>query len=50
MEAEVRAILTAAARRPHVGMALLAAGQAAGGIAEFNVPERNDVARWVEFE
>lgn len=50
MEAEVRDILTRAARRPHIGMALLAAAQDIGGIEELKVPERDDVARWVDFE
>lgn len=50
MEAEVRDILTKAAGRPHVGMALLAAAQGFGGVEELTVPERDDVARWVNFE
>lgn len=50
MEAEVRDILTKAARRPHIGMALLAAAQDVGDIEELKVPERDDVARWVDFE
>ena len=32
MEAEARDILTKAARRPHIGVALLAAAQDVGGI------------------
>jgi len=47
MEAEVRDILTKAARRPHIGMALLAAAQDVEGL---KVPERDDLARWVDFE
>ncbi|MDN6485925.1 FitA-like ribbon-helix-helix domain-containing protein [Ancrocorticia populi] len=50
MEAEVRAILTKAARRPHIGVALLAAAQDVGGIDGLPVPARDDVARAVEFE
>ena len=50
MEAEVRDILTKAARRPHVGMALLAAAQEFGGVEELRVPERDDIARRVDFE
>lgn len=50
MEAEVRDILTRAARRPHIGIALLAAAQDAGGVQELPVPARDDVARSVHFE
>lgn len=50
MEAEVRDILTKAARRPHIGMALLAAAQDVGGIEELEIPERGDGARAVDFE
>lgn len=50
MEAEVRDILTKAARRPHIGLALMQAAQEAGGIEDLPVPERNDVARAVDFE
>lgn len=50
MEAEVRDILTMAARGPHIGLALFHAAQQAGGIDDLVVPERNDVARAVEFE
>ncbi|REF32012.1 FitA-like ribbon-helix-helix domain-containing protein [Calidifontibacter indicus] len=49
MEAEVRDILTRAARRPHIGMALLAAALEAGGVEELPVPARDDVARSVDF-
>ncbi|MDZ5078756.1 FitA-like ribbon-helix-helix domain-containing protein [Nesterenkonia sp. HG001] len=50
MEAEVRDILTKAARRPHIGMALLSAVQEVGGVEDLQVPVRDDVARAVEFE
>lgn len=50
MEAEVRAILTTAARRPHIGIALLAAAQDVGGVEDLPIPERDDVARAVDFE
>ncbi|GAA1456269.1 Arc family DNA-binding protein [Nocardiopsis exhalans] len=50
MEAEVRDILTKAARRPHIGLALLSAAQDVGGFDELPVPARNDVARAVDFE
>jgi len=50
MEAEVRAILTKAARRPHVGIALLTATQDVGGIEDLPIPVRDDVARAVDFE
>ncbi len=50
MEAEVRDILTRAARRPHIGMALLAAAQDVGGIEGLPIPVRDDVARTVDFE
>ncbi|UAL30702.1 toxin-antitoxin system [Nocardioides rotundus] len=49
MEAEVRDILTKAATRPNIGLALLQAGQAAGGVEELPVPERSDAARAVDF-
>ena len=50
MEAEVRAILTKAVRRPHIGVALLTVAQNAGGIESLLVPARDDVARAVDFE
>ncbi len=50
MEAEVRDILTKAARRPHIGMALLAAANDVGGVDELQIPARVDVARAVDFE
>lgn len=50
MEAEVREILTQAATRPNIGLALLQAGQSAGGVDdELPVPERTDTARAVDF-
>lgn len=49
MEAEVRDILTKAARKPHIGMALMQAAQEAGGVDGLPIPERNDVARAVDF-
>lgn len=48
MEAEVRDILTRAARRPHIGLALMRAAQDVGGADELVVPERRDVARFVD--
>lgn len=50
MEAEVRAILTKAARRPHIGIALLTAAQDVGGVEELPTPARDDVARAVDFQ
>ncbi|MFC7376839.1 toxin-antitoxin system [Brachybacterium sp. GCM10030267] len=50
MEAEVRDILTKAARRPHIGMALLSAAQDVGGVEDLQVPARDDAARAVDFE
>lgn len=50
MEAEIREILTQAARRPHVGLALMQAAQYAGGVDELPVPERTDIARTADFE
>lgn len=50
MEAEVRDILTKAARRPHIGMALLSVAHDVGGVDELPVPRRDDVARAAEFE
>lgn len=49
MEAEVREILTQAARRPHIGMALLSVAQGVGGV-DLPIPVRDDVARTVDFE
>ncbi|MBS1848186.1 MAG: Arc family DNA-binding protein [Actinobacteria bacterium] len=50
MEAEVRAILTRAASRPHIGVALLAAAQDLGGVDDLSIPARDDVARAVDFD
>lgn len=49
MEAEVRDILTKAARRPNIGMALLVAAQEVGRVQELPVPARDDFARSVDF-
>ncbi|WP_226435291.1 FitA-like ribbon-helix-helix domain-containing protein [Rhodococcus yananensis] len=50
MEAEVRDILTKAARRQHIGMALLAVARDVGGGDELPIPTRDDVARAADFE
>lgn len=50
MEAEVRDILTKAARRPHIGLALLSAARDAGGVEDLPIPPRDDAARVVDFE
>jgi len=50
MEAEIRDILTQAALRPHIGLALLQAARSVGGVEELPIPERVDEARSVEFE
>ncbi len=50
MEAELRHILTSAARRPNIGIALLNAAQGAGGVDELPLPARTEPARAVEFE
>ena len=50
IEAEVRDILTKAARRPHIGMALLSVARNAGGVDELLIPRRDDVAGAAEFE
>lgn len=49
MEAEVRAILTRAAARPHIGLALVEAARAVGGVEELAIPDRSDAARGVDF-
>ncbi|NHT16487.1 toxin-antitoxin system [Cellulomonas sp. IC4_254] len=49
MEAEARDILTRAARRPHIGVALLRAARQVGGVDDLVVPERTDDARAVDF-
>lgn len=46
----MRGILTQAAQRPNIGVALMRAAQSAGGIDDLPIPERNDVARAVDFE
>ncbi len=50
MEAEVRDILTKAARRPHIGLALMQALREVDGIDDLSIPERSDIARAVDFE
>ncbi|MCT1803333.1 FitA-like ribbon-helix-helix domain-containing protein [Kocuria carniphila] len=50
MEAEVRDILTKAARRPHIGMALLSAARDVDGVDELPIPTRDDVARAADLE
>lgn len=50
MEAEVRDILTKAARRPHIGVALLNVAQDVGGVDELPIQARDDVARVASFE
>ena len=50
MEAEVRDILTKAARRPHIGMALLSAARDVEGVDELPIPTRDDVARAADIE
>lgn len=50
MEAEAREILTRAVRRPHIGLAIMQVAQQVGGIDEFVVPGRHDIARSVDFE
>lgn len=50
MEAEVRDILTKAARRPHIGIALLSAARGVGGVEALLVQPRDDVARAANFE
>ncbi|MEE2059570.1 FitA-like ribbon-helix-helix domain-containing protein [Rhodococcus artemisiae] len=50
MEAEVRDILTRASSPPHIGLALLEAARAVGGVDELPIPERSDAARVADFE
>lgn len=50
MESEVRDILTRAALRPHIGLALMQAAQGIEGADDLVVPERNDIARAVDFD
>ena len=49
MEAEVREILTRAARRPHIGLALMQTAREVGGLDDLLIPERTDPARAVDF-
>lgn len=48
MEAEARAILSEAAMRPHIGLALISAAQGVGGVDSLPLPGRDDVARAVD--
>lgn len=50
MEAEVRDILTRAAARPHIGLALVVAARGLDGVDDLPIPPRTDPARLVEFE
>lgn len=53
VEAEVRDIFTKAARRPHIGLALLSVAQEVGGVDgvdELPAPARDDVSRAADFE
>ncbi|PVE92318.1 toxin-antitoxin system [Microbacterium sp. TPD7012] len=50
MEAEVREILTRAARRPHIGLALMHAAQQGGAADDLELPKRDDIARAADFE
>lgn len=50
MEAEVRDILTRAANKPSIGLALMRAAREAGGVDELPVPQRTDPPRVVRFE
>lgn len=49
MEAEVRDILTRAAMRPHIGMALLNVARDIAYVEELSISERTDTARAVDF-
>ncbi len=49
MEAEVRDILTRAADRPHIGVALLDLAREVGGFDELSIPPRDDRAAVVDF-
>ncbi|QVQ53278.1 toxin-antitoxin system [Spiractinospora alimapuensis] len=49
MEAEVREILTRAAGRPNIGIALMRAVMDVGGVDDLPVPVRTDAARVVDF-
>ncbi|WP_231637204.1 toxin-antitoxin system [Microbacterium sp. No. 7] len=46
----MRDILTKAAQRPNIGVALMHAARSAGGADDLLVPDRDDVARAVNFE
>ena len=48
MEAEARAILTSAVRKPHIGLALMRAVRESGGIEDLPVPARTDTARTMD--
>lgn len=50
MEAEVREILTRAVARPNIGVALMDAFHGGGGVEDLVLPDRDDIARVVEFE
>lgn len=53
MEAEVRDVLTRAARRPrfeNLGLAFLAVGEETGGVEDLPVPPRADAARRADLE
>jgi len=50
MEAEARAVLTRHAIPGNIGLALLEAARSVGGVEDFEVPERRDEARAVDFE
>ena len=49
MEAEVRDILTRAAHRPNIGLALMRVAQEVGGIEDLAIPERDEPARAADF-
>ncbi len=49
MEAEVRAILDQAVRRPNIALALREAARRAGWVEDLEVPARDDEARAVDF-
>ncbi len=49
MEAEVRAILTQAASKPNIGIALMHVAREAGGVDDLPVPNRDERARSVDF-
>lgn len=53
MEAEVRFILTSAARRPryaNIGLAFRAVGEETGGIEDLPIPERTEMPRALDLE